>query len=858
MALLWVRSPSLYLDALGVGGAVAAAPPAVFGGAAVLALLALWNSRVSGNRDHARLAALYLTIAALCAVVVAYPAMLTPVPALRVSGLNLLRGPARAHADLVLAALLSALALSPSAVGLAGLRRDWAIPSVLVPGAVIGALAAWNRPTGLEAAIAYLLLAATLALWMLLDLLKARAALEAGARSEPEAADAGRSVRVLWWRPGERGRFLIGISLCCAVAVWLTWPSWGPGIIMNLDAPRHLLRSKIMAEMFLPAGHVDGWSPYWYLGAQLFLFQSYGYFLLIGATTDLLDGWVGLHEVFKFFYMLPIVLLPAAVAWLARGLGTNRRAALAAAFASLFLGSTVGYGIPGIYGTGLLLQGVGVVLFALIVPLVFDALDGKRRAAWTAALLLGVILVTHLITGAYVLATAGVLALGTAISRRTVAPLVTYVALAIAALLLSAHALFPSLELRYLAGAVVGWSGAEAGFVRFLTSWSVGPGWFVVPAFLAALAAIVRRRGRLAVAALLLFGTALAATSTRSPLEPAIATKLVGFLLRPRALPYAIVLLAVFVGVAFDAVLARIASVPRGTSCDAIDEPTVWPWRTAASMVVCVAFVFGGLTELASLRSVVVVDSPLQSRDHDDYAQLALWLRANVASPAIVEIERRGLESSRIGGVRSVISLLNLDTGLFTLGGDQAELTRADSRTRMLRAGGLAANAEESARILRSYGVSYVIATDAIARQRLGASGEYQRVYENRTVAVYRVRNSGAWLTGYGIESGSFEFAPEHLRWQVSAQGTGLLEANVAVSWHPNWQVLVDGVAVEAIASPEHLISFAVAAGVHSVDLLYIRRRSEHIYELISLAALLCVAAGLAGTLFGSRVRLFR
>ena len=862
LALLYGRSARLYFLALAMPGPFVAAMPAAFATAALSAALCacmLWSPPPSRGdaRDGDRKVrtGLCASLALVCAAVAAYLAAAGPVPQRHQHVSHLLHGLAPLHASIPLVAALSLLALSPVVVRLLRMPRALGLPSVLVPGAIVGALAALNRPTGCEAVIAEALLAATLTLWMLLELAQERAS-RGGPERTPgtvpqqtsQGAGAQRSAGLPVAPPGTIGRkgFVIGVLLCCGIGLWLTWPGWQHGIILNQDAPRHLLRARIMAEMFLPAGHIDGWSPYWYLGAQLFLFQSYGYFFVIGAVADLLGGWVRLADVFKFFYALPIIVLPASVAWLARGLGASRRAALVAAFACLALGSAVGYGVKGVYGTGLLLQGVGIVLFAIVWPLVLDALEGKARAAWIASLLLGVIFVTHFITAAYVMAAAGVVAFGLALWNRDAAPLLRYTGLAVAALLLSAHALFPSLELRNLAGSAVGWGGMEDRFVRFLVGRGVGPPWLVVPALLAAVAAIVRGRGRLGIAALLLFGTALAASSS-SPYEPDLVTRILRVVLRPRSIPYAVLLTAVFVGVAFDAVFTFIASVrssPDHAICgSARSETTPWPWRQAAFVVAGVSLLCAGLIEIVTLRSQVSTEATLRRRDHGDYAQLVRWLRRNVPLPAIVEIDRNGLPS-RVTGAPSVISILNLDTGLFTLGGDQAELTNAGSRSRSMGGDKLAAQADLSARRLRSFGVSYVIATDMQSRRRLDLSKEYERAFEGPRAAVYRIRHSGAWLTGPGIQISQFKFAPEHLRWQVLVSGGRSRQATATVSWHPDWQALVDGHAVPAVQTTRHLVAFDIEPGAHVVELKYVRRIAEHVYDAISLGALLVVAGG--------------
>jgi hypothetical protein len=93
----------------------------------------------------------------------------------------------------------------------------------------------------------------------------------------------GRSEGTAALRPTIAPAYALALLACTAFALWLVWPAFEPGRLMNLDAPRHLLRAQVMARQFLPSGHVDGWSPWWVRGAAGVLLQCDGWLLGMGA-----------------------------------------------------------------------------------------------------------------------------------------------------------------------------------------------------------------------------------------------------------------------------------------------------------------------------------------------------------------------------------------------------------------------------------------------------------------------------------------------------------------------------------------------------------------------------------------------
>ncbi len=645
----------------------------------------------------------------------------------------------------------------------------------------------------------------------------------------------------------------VGVLALSALALWMVWPAFSPGRIVNLDAPRHLLRSVVMTTQFLPSGHVDGWSPWWFLGAQLFLFQSYGYFFLIGVSALLLAPVVPLEAVFKAWYVLPIVVLPAATALLAHRLGVGPRGALAAGLAGVLFSSPLGYGMDGMFVIGLLLQGAGVIGFSLAWPEMLDVLLDRRQAPWRAVLVVAAVLLVHFITGAWTLAVAGLVATGIALHDRTSRPLRRYLLVAALVLLLAGHSLFPSLQWRELSGIAVGWGADRDRFHRFLEGTLFGAQPIALAAIVAAAWATRFGPRRLRITAIVLFGTVLVGGANAQGWEPAPMRRLLDVFVRPRALPYAALLQAVFFGVAAEASLAFVER-----RFGAAGRPRL---AAAAAPVAACLLLAWALPQLAGHRRDVKTESRVVVPEREVYDRLVEWLRRNVEPPAVVAVPRL-LFPDELLGARSVISFLNLDTGLYTLGGDQAELVRPLRRAFRVNLETLHEAPARSARLLRASGVSHVILGGAESRRRLEGKPGFELVFEFQrekatpvrgrngksiepvSVGVFRVVDGGAWLQGRGVRVGAMQHSPELVSWPIQvAPGAPTREVTASIQWHPNWTASVDGAPVPTRSTPAHQVGFDVPRGATRVTLAFVRSAREKAYDALSALTLIGVLA---------------
>lgn len=654
-------------------------------------------------------------------------------------------------------------------------------------------------------------------------------------------------------REGRRGptlAYATAVAACTAFALWLVWPAFEPGRIVNLDSTRHLLRAEVMTRQFLPSGHVDGWAPWWFLGAQFFLFQSYGYFFLIGVSALALKSFLGLQAVFKVWYVAPLVLLPLATAHMATRLGVSRTGAVAAAIACVAFSSPLGYGMEGLFSIGLLLQAVGVTAFALAWPMLVAALEDRSRGPWRAALALAAVLLLHFISGAYALAAGGLAALYFALRGRDVRPLVVHTIVGVTVLLLAAHSLFPSFEWRSLAGTGVGWGSERGRFAKLATGLLFGARPIALAGLAAALWSLRFGRPALAATALAFVVTAVLGGSDPAPWEPAAVSELLRVYVRPRALPYTALMQAVFVGAALDLVLRAAATRLRG------------PWLRVLPLLLLAAIAAVAVPEAAGNRHRVVTESHLKPAARRTWLNLVAWMKANAKPPAIVAMPRTLLPRHAIGA-RSAVSLLNLDTGLYSLSGDQAELARAVPRAERIDLDGFDEGSNRTVRLLREAGVSWVLVSNPVVRERLAARDDLELVYDDPGrpvrgegrrrrgdrradpgVAVFRVVGGGKWLQGEGIEVLAMHHLPEKVTFDVKVDdGNRSRDAITAIHWHPDWTAKADGRPLRVERSNADRVALSVPAGTKQVTLEFVRSAREKAWNALSTATLALVLA---------------
>ncbi len=633
-----------------------------------------------------------------------------------------------------------------------------------------------------------------------------------------------------------RRQAFAGLALCSLVAAWMTSALWGPGLPAGSDMARHYWRARVESDLFVATGHIDGWSPYWHLGLQQFLFQSYGYYFLIALAERLVGSWCASLTIFKFFLLLPFYVLPWVVYGMSRRLGILRWSSLLGAFTVLGVAVGTGFGIKGWYATGLMLQAPGVLLVGASIVTAIPGLRRGGAALAATAAITGIALVTHLISGAYILSALTIYALGVSLAERSLRPLGRGAAVILLALGVAAHVLLRSMELESFMGAPVGW-GSDGPIGRILAAGYFASTPVSLLAYFGTFHALVARRPGLFAVALLFAGTALFAGSPHFTVLTDGLTSLADTVFRPRAMPAACLLFPIVLAYGLETVV-RLARNSR----------LLGAFPRVVVLLLAVVVVASGTDRIRSLARIPRTVRPTESITALPYHALLDYLREHAEPHAVVAFEMDIFEGRESGSPRFA-SLLNDETGLYALGGDQSEATDVRHH-RMISADRLAdAEPDHLLAHLRHRSVSWLAVRTPKALARARALPGLELALTAGSVELYRVAGKHRFLTGQGLAVRELvAHEPERIVWEVRNRKEKGVAALLAVSRHPNWRGWIDGGEVELEANRDRLMTVDIPPGNHRLEIRWLRPARERLYNLISILACAIIAlVALAG-----------
>jgi hypothetical protein len=245
------------------------------------------------------------------------------------------------------------------------------------------------------------------------------------------------------------------------LGAWMVRRMWGPGLIAGADSTAIAARTDRTIRDVLANGHLNGWSPYFSIGHDAFLINPPGFTVIIATIRVLSLGQLSTAGAIKVAVLLSFVVLPLAVARCARSLGADRRAAALAGILSVAVTVFAGFGVRGVFETGL-------YPFQIAAPLFFFALaaivDAARRPSWrgatSAALWIAALVLTHILMATVLVYCAACALLVVYLGRRATFDVASCAAVAGAgagAAALCAVWLLPFVQHRSLAGRAATW-----------------------------------------------------------------------------------------------------------------------------------------------------------------------------------------------------------------------------------------------------------------------------------------------------------------------------------------------------------------------------------------------------------------
>jgi hypothetical protein len=624
------------------------------------------------------------------------------------------------------------------------------------------------------------------------------------------------------------------------LGAWMVRRMWGPGLIAGADSTAVTARTDRTIRDVLAHGHLNGWSPYFSIGHDAFLINPPGFTIIIAAIRVASFGQLSTAGAIKIAVLVSFVVLPLAVASFARSVGADRRVASLTGILSVVVSVFAGFGISGVFETGLYpFQVAAPMFFFALAAIVNAACEPSIRRVVIGALWIAALVLTHILMATVLVYCAACALLVMYLSRRATFGLPSCAAVAgvgLGGAALCAFWLLPFVLHRHLAGRAASWvpppfheqiADVVEGhrlYDKALANLVIA-GWI----FVVVVALRGRRRGLIPCA---IAGGSIVAVHVIRGLYPGDVTSQmpwraltsIGVIALMPAATMIVTLSEWFSGL-LQHVGRRVETITvLGRHRSLVAE--------VLGIAVCMGLVFG-------IDGRARLPGELNDPIHDmrETAQLLHTLvpvtgRFAVEEDFPAEIERLGvIAPGRWLAWASGRDELNLFNPELTPG-----------------AAGLAAREIHSAepgvaQHLASLGVTHIVSTSDETAARLGQSDDltlletYGPLRIWQTKATDRVHPRELLSVDAGTLEGSYERkSNEHHRFvvDVSARTT----VGIAIAYSPRWQLTVDGRAVTPQSYGDGRIKLELDTGHHEIRLDYGTDWRTIVGGLVSLAAL--------------------
>lgn len=586
------------------------------------------------------------------------------------------------------------------------------------------------------------------------------------------------------------------LVLCGLLSFWVFIPFWRSGLPAAWDAGAVYYRCLTMKNLFLCNFQLDGWSPYWYLGVQQFLFYS----LLPSLVTVLLHfltfQLVPLISIFKLVYFLIYFGLPYACYWLLRRLAIDPLPAALAALGVPAYSAIHGIGIQGLFTTGLFTQVFSLLLFCLALGYIIK----PGRHPIMPGTLCALAYLAHTFTGIYLLLCLLVFTISNLRDREY---LKAAVRLIVVGFCLTAFHLIPFIVhyLQGMSGPETGWGDVNL-LPSLLTGDYLGPALINIIALTGFVLAFFSRQKNLVILAVIMLLTlGLSSVSGGSWFH-----FLPRQILQVRVLPFLAIFYVVFTGLSYQWFLKLVR--PR--------------MRERLFLALLLIVTISTVLKLHNLRPLVKLDTDFADPQRSGYLAAFKWLKENSPVNPVIGWDHSA-DLCGIGFIQ-MESRINILADRYTLGGNQLELTRANNSAiqEHLRDW----MPIEISRTCRRFNVSYLLLQSEMASKNLaGRPDLFQPVFSRREIILWQVLGHDfRYLSNDNVSIESFFFSPELLHWRIQNMSAGNL-VTAAVSYHPNWQLQINGQPRPLVETSDHLLSFTLPGkdAEYDVQLQFIR-----------------------------------
>ena len=245
------------------------------------------------------------------------------------------------------------------------------------------------------------------------------------------------------------------------LGAWMVRRMWGSALIAGADSTAIAARTDRTISDVLANGHFNGWSPYFSIGHDAFLINPPGFTIIVAAIRVVTFGQLSTAGAIKIAVLLSFVVLPLAVSRCARSLGVDRRVAALSGILSVTVTVFAGFGVRGVFETGLYpFQVAAPLFFFALAALVDAACKPSLRRSTIAALWIAALVLTHILMATVLVYCTTCALVVMYLARRAtfgVKSCAAVVGAGLGALALTAVWLFPLAAHRSLAGRAATW-----------------------------------------------------------------------------------------------------------------------------------------------------------------------------------------------------------------------------------------------------------------------------------------------------------------------------------------------------------------------------------------------------------------
>jgi len=627
-------------------------------------------------------------------------------------------------------------------------------------------------------------------------------------------------------RKGVKNFYFVLIVIIFIIALLHTVNSFNLGYIASWDGSAHLVRAEHFYNSLNPEmlGYM-GWYHGWYLGVAPFIFYTPGLFIVLSLLKSITFGLASMQLIIKILLSLTYALFPIILYWLSTTLGFSKRISIIAGVLSLSFSAIWGIGLSGLYSIGLYTQIFSLLPFMIFWGIFHKTLVDKGDPIKTG-LLLGFIIITNMITAVFTLIVISTYIILLQFVRKKT-KWIKILQLLVIGILSSIFWTFPFLNSRNLFGQEAGFN--TLGLIELIKNLFLGKiifhpvvSVFLILGILFSLYTIYKKRSKSFsyLVIILLFCTTLLVSSTlltnltlswqSSNFILRMISRVFRSLLRTRALSFIWIIVPVISAIGVDSILKTVSKYADKKVVDKI------------SIVVLLSVLLFSYAQL-----FIIAEKNVKTTDHKQYKIIYeewdssfKWLKTNAPRNSVVLTDINWTRFHSPGTI-SIDSLINLETGLRTVNGNQIEATQINSwDINHLKF----EDTEREGRELHKFNVDYIFSYG-----KWDYNTSYlKKVYKSKNIIIYNTVN----LTG-PYEIIEYELGPNTYRIELNVFSSGEIE--LPLQYNNHWHAYVNGEEKEVKRGNIGLVELNLEKGVNDITFIFEKTLTEFYAFLISL-----------------------